>query len=92
MSYCVYVIKSETSGRYYCGYTSDMARRLRDHNDPEYRHTRTTKVLSGPWKVIWSKETAERTAAMELEKRIRKRGIGRFLYAAQSVESRSRRD
>jgi hypothetical protein len=37
MSFWVYIIQSETTGRYYCGQSSDVERRLRQHTDPEYR-------------------------------------------------------
>jgi putative endonuclease len=79
MLFFVYIIQSETTGRYYCGYSSDPERRLRQHNDPHNTFTRTTKVFAGPWQLIWSKDLETRTEALRLEKRIKKRGIARFL-------------
>ncbi|MBW1982698.1 MAG: GIY-YIG nuclease family protein, partial [Deltaproteobacteria bacterium] len=79
MRFWVYILQSRSSGRYYCGQTSDVGRRVRQHNDPEYQQTRTTKVMAGPWELVWSKGCSSRAAAMELEKRIKKRGIARFL-------------
>ena len=79
MPFSVYIIQSETTGRYYCGHSSDVARRLNQHNDPEYRFSKTTKSLEGPWKLIWAQETASRAEAMILEKKIKKRGISRYL-------------
>jgi len=43
--YFVYIIKSEQTGRYYCGYSSNPERRLRQHNDPHYRLSQNTKRL-----------------------------------------------
>ena len=88
MPHYAYIIQSESSGRFYCGQSSDPERRLRQHNDPEYTLSKTTKRLKGPWKLIWTKECQNRSDAMKLEKCIKKRGIGRFLDTAKSVESR----
>jgi len=87
----VYKLQSESTGRYYCGYSDNVQRRVNQHNDPEYRGSRTTKVFQGPWHVIWTQECPSRSEAMILERKIKKRGIGRYL-GSQSAESRRRRD
>ena len=92
MSFWVYILQSETTGRHYCGSTSDVQRRLRQHNDPEYRLSKTTKRFKGPWVVRWTRECATRSESMNLEKKIKKRGISRYLSEAQLVESRLQRD
>lgn len=91
MAYFVYILQSTSTGPYYCGYTDDLARRLRQHNDPEYRGSTTTKRFPVPWLLIWQKEFSSRDEAMMKEKRIKSRGIQRYL-AAQPVESRPGRD
>ena len=91
MAFWVYILQSQSTGRFYCGHTSDLERRIDQHNDPEYELSRTTKVFKGPWKIVWKGECIERGEAMKLEKSIKKRGINRFLEA-QLVESRRRRD
>ncbi len=88
----VYVIQSNSTGRYYCGQSTDVERRVRQHNDPNYSLSRTTKRFEGPWNLIWSQVCENRSEAMKLEKRIKKRGIARFLEDAQSAESRCKRD
>ena len=93
MAFWVYILSSETSGRHYCGSTDDVERRVRQHNDPEYHGSKTTKRFEGPWMLIWKEEHATRADAMAREKQVKKRGIGRFLIeVAQSVESRASRD
>jgi len=92
MSFWVYIIQSETTDRYYCGYSDDVQRRVNQHNDPEYRGSRTTKVLKGPWKVIWAQKCSSRSEAVVLERKIKKRGIGRYLTDTGLAESRQRRD
>ncbi len=90
--YVVYILQSRSNGRYYCGYTGNLKQRLESHNDPEYCLTRTTKVIPGPWEIIWTSESLSRSEAVVLEKRVKKRGIGRFLADMESAESRQRRD
>ena len=90
--YQVYIIQSQSTDRYYCGYSGNVKQRLAAHNDPAYRLTRTTKVVSGPWQIVWTSEFLSRSEAVRLEKKIKKRGIGRFLSETESAESRRRRD
>jgi len=79
MPYWAYILKSESTGRFYCGHTGDLLRRLRQHNDPEYRLSKTTQRIEGPWNLIWSQSCASRGDAMKLEKTVKKRGIKRVL-------------
>ena len=91
MPYWVYIIQSQSTSRYYCGYSDNVERRVNQHNDPEYRGSRTTKVFQGPWNIIWTKECPNRSEAVALERKIKKRGISRYLND-RSAESRHRRD
>jgi putative endonuclease len=87
MPYWVYILQSESTNRYYCGYSDNVERRVNQHNDPGYRGTRTTKVFQGPWKIIWIQECSSRSEAVVLERKIKKRGIGRYLLG-RLAESR----
>lgn len=80
----VYIIQSETSGRYYCGQSSNVDQRVNQHNDPEYKLSKTTKRFQGPWKLIWSSECDDKSEATLLERKIKKRGIARYLEKVQS--------
>jgi len=79
MTYYVYILQSESTGRYYCGQTNDLERRIQEHNDPFYHASKTTKRFQGPWRLVWSKTFEDRSAALDAEARIKKRGIARFL-------------
>ena len=92
MPFFTYILQSETTGRYYCGSTGDLNRRVKQHNDPEYHGSMTTKRFKGPWKITWFKEFPSRSEAMFLEKKIKKRGIKRYLDDRHQAESRRRRD
>jgi predicted GIY-YIG superfamily endonuclease len=56
-----------------------VEQRLWQHNDPDYHHSKTTKRMPGPWKLIWTQSIATSSEAMALETKIKKRGIGRYL-------------
>jgi len=88
----VYIIQSESSGRYYCGQSSNVEKRVSQHNDPDYRLSRTTKKFKGSWKLIRSFICPDLAHATRLERKIKKRGIGRYIEDVRSVESRQRRD
>jgi len=79
MPYWTYILQSATTGRYYCGSSDDVDRRVVQHNDPGYHGSKTTKRFEGPWELVWKQEHATRADAMTLEKRIKNRGIGRYL-------------
>jgi len=85
MKVWVYILQSESTGRYYCGQTTHLERRLQQHNDPAYHLSKTTKRFEGPWGLVWSGECADRSSATILEKRVKNRGISRFLKEAQLV-------
>ncbi|GAB4335845.1 MAG: GIY-YIG nuclease family protein [Desulfobulbaceae bacterium] len=90
MAYFVYILQSATTGRYYIGHTDDLARRVMQHNDPEYEGSKTTKRFSGPWQLVYSEECASRSSAMEREKTIKSWKSRKMI--AQLVESRRSRD
>ncbi len=71
----VYIIYSETKMRYYVGICKDIEKRLKEHNEGRSRYTK-----SGiPWEVVWEEKMPSREASAVLEKKIKKRGAGRFL-------------
>ena len=47
--YKVYIIKSEKTGRQYIGYTEDIDKRLKEHNDGKTRSTKN----KGPWNLLY---------------------------------------
>ncbi len=75
MSYFVYIIWSEKLSRFYVGSTQNLKNRLDEHNCGEGNFT--SKGI--PWKLIWTTELEKRADVVELENRIKKRGIKRFL-------------
>jgi putative endonuclease len=75
MSYFVYILWSEKLSKFYVGSTQNIENRIKEHNNGEGSFT--SKGI--PWKLIWSFELADRSEAVSLENKIKKRGIQRFL-------------
>jgi putative endonuclease len=79
MNHIVYILWSESLQQYYCGQTNDFTDRLYRHNSGQSQST----SRGIPWILIRKIETVDRKEAMQLEKKIKKRGIGRYLNDLQ---------
>lgn len=73
--YYTYIIQSDSSSFYYCGQTNKLKDRLIRHNSNRSKSTKG----KGPWKLIKYFEFKTRSEAILLERRIKSRGIERFL-------------
>lgn len=62
--FIVYIIKSHSSGKYYYGYTSNLNKRLEEHNNGISTYTR--KYI--PWELIYTEKFSSRLEAMKREK------------------------
>ena len=72
MTIYVYVIRSEKDHRFYVGMTSDVSRRLKEHNSGKARSTKAYR----PWVLFFFEEYPERLSARKREKYL-KSGYGR---------------
>ena len=75
MSCYVYIMYSDNWKKYYVGVSNDVADRLHRHNNIQSLSTKG----GIPWRIIQIIECADKSAAMLLEIKIKKRGISRFL-------------
>ena len=73
--YFVYVLINP-QGKIYIGQTSNLQRRLEQHNDPDCKLTLYTKRHPGPWKLVYYETYRTRAMAMKREKQL-KSGKGR---------------
>ncbi len=71
----IYILYSQSLKKYYVGHTDDLERRLREHNSGQTVYSSRGK----PWELIYSEEKLNRSEAMLLESKIKKRGISRYL-------------
>ncbi len=66
--YTVYIIESESTGRWYYGHTDDLADRLLRHNGDRSKATKGR----GPWRVVATKEFSSRGEAMAFEQLLKR--------------------
>jgi putative endonuclease len=71
----VYILYSEVRRRFYVGISNDVADRLKRHNKGESLSTKS----GVPWKLLHTLVCVDKSTAMRLESKIKKRGIERFL-------------
>ncbi|MGH8021350.1 MAG: GIY-YIG nuclease family protein [Opitutaceae bacterium] len=69
MMFFVYILENP-AGRFYNGHTDDLARRLRQHNEPVAGLGKFTHK-NGPWRLVWSELHESRSAAMLRERVIK---------------------
>jgi putative endonuclease len=72
MEYFVYILESEIDGRLYKGQTSDVEKRLTEHNSGKTKSTKGYK----PWKLVYFESYETRDEALLREKYF-KTGSGR---------------
>jgi putative endonuclease len=77
MPYWVYILQSETTGRYYVGHTNNLEERLRRHQAGRTAATRGR----GPWRLRYRDELPTRQAAAARERAIKARKSRTFIQA-----------
>ena len=70
--YYVYVLRNDESGRLYTGYTSDLRKRLTEHNSKKPGYT----SYSGPYELIYYEGSLNMIDAQAREKYL-KSGMGK---------------
>lgn len=74
--YYTYILQSSKSGVLYYGYTSDLKRRVKEHNDGNSQFTRGHR----PWKLVYYSAFASEQKAKDFELYL-KSGSGKaFVY------------
>ena len=75
MAYCVYIIQSQTTGRYYIGSTENVESRLARHNQGRSKYTRAQR----PWILVYTQLFETRTEALKREKEIKERKSRKYI-------------
>jgi putative endonuclease len=68
MKYFVYILKSETTDKYYTGISQNPIKRLHYHNTLEKGFTSRYR----PWEIVFIKEYDSKEIAATVEKKIKK--------------------
>ena len=63
----LYVLQSESSGRYYVGSTGDLSRRLSEHD----RHHSLATRGRGPWKLVHQEQFGTLLEARRRERQVK---------------------
>ncbi len=71
----LYILRSETTGRFYVGQTRDLQERLVYHNANYSRELKNR----GPWKLVYSEEYASRSEAVCRERYIKRQKSRQFI-------------
>ena len=79
----IYIIHSQSLRRFYVGSTQDVEKRLQEHNAGKSKSTRA----GTPWKLIHTESFTTRSDAVQHERKIKARGIGRYLSDLELVSS-----
>jgi len=66
--YYVYVLQSEIDQSLYIGFTTDLRRRFREHNEGK---SKFTKPKSGSWNLIYYESFKDKNLAQEREKSLK---------------------
>jgi len=64
MSYFIYILKSEVTGSSYVGHTSNLEKRLVEHNNGKSSSTRGQR----PWMLVYKEEFPTRSKAASRER------------------------
>ena len=67
MVYYVYILESETSGKFYIGQTNNIEKRLDRHNAGYEKYTKNR----GPWRVHFYLEVESQSEAIKMERRLK---------------------
>lgn len=67
MAYFVYILKSKKSSKYYIGQTTNLKRRLFQHNNGKSKSTKSGM----PWELVYSEDYATLSESMQRERHIK---------------------
>jgi len=75
MAFYTYVLQSISTGRFYVGHTSNLAKRIADHNN-----NRTFSIKSrGPWELVYAEEHPTRAEASRREREMKRMKSHRWI-------------
>ena len=83
VNYFVYIIKSQKNGKLYTGFTTNLQKRIQEHNEGKSGYTRDR----GPWELIWYCAFPDRLTAENFEKYL-KGGSGYAFARKRLISSR----
>ncbi|OGR84137.1 MAG: hypothetical protein A2901_08960 [Elusimicrobia bacterium RIFCSPLOWO2_01_FULL_54_10] len=80
-----YLLQSEKNGTFYLGWTSDVIRRVEEHNFGESTYTKTR----GPWKLVGVEEFQDHESAKKRERTLKHNPKMLFLFKKRMISQLS---
>jgi len=77
MVYTVYILRSQVDGSFYIGYTSNLERRLMEHNEGRTRYTSSKR----PWDLFYMEEYNTKGEAIRRERFLKRQRNRGFYYS-----------
>ena len=77
----VYLLRSSSTGRFYVGWTTDIKRRLEEHNMGKSQYTRSR----GPWKLIGYETYLNSESAKERERKLKHNPKSLFYFKKRAL-------
>ncbi len=78
----VYILKSDSAGKYYVGQTADLGKRIEAHRSGKSRYTRA----AADWYLVYKREYDTRTQAQKVENFIKRQKSRIFIEKMISGE------
>ncbi len=75
--YFIYLLENQSDKSWYIGFTSDLKRRVLEHNSKQ--GGRTTKIKQGKWKLIYAEAYIDKQDAIGREKFLKSGSGYRYL-------------
>ncbi len=75
--YSVYLLENQSDKSWYIGFTSDLKRRVKEHNSKQ--GGRTTRIKKGKWKLVYAEAYTNKEDAIGREKFLKSGSGYRYL-------------
>ena len=77
----VYLLRSCSSGQFYLGWTTNLQRRLEQHQAGQNRYTKTR----GPWELVGYEQAPDRTTAKNRERTLKRNPRMRAFFVKRAL-------
>jgi len=77
MTYTVYILQSQFDGSFYIGYTSNLERRISEHNEGLTRYTSGKR----PWSLFYTEEFLTKREALIRERFLKRQKNKDFYFS-----------
>jgi putative endonuclease len=77
----VYLLRSNRDGRFYVGWTTDVERRLQQHNEGKSRYTKSR----GPWELVATEVFEDKDLAKKRERTLKHNPRMLFLFKKRAI-------